>query len=84
MWRFELPDGSYSASLIQDYFNYIIKKYEKGTENSAIRIFVNKEENRIIFRIKTGYYLQLLTPEAMKLCGSTISKRTKDENGEDV
>ena len=84
MWRFELPDGSYSASLIQDYFNYIIKKYEKGTENSAIRIFVNKEENRIIFRTKTGYYLQLLTPEAMKLRGSTISKRTKDENGEDV
>ena len=84
MWRFELPDGSYSASLIQDCFNYIIKKYEKGTENSAIRIFVNKEENRIIFRIKTGYYLQLLTPEAMKLRGSTISKRTKDENGEDV
>ena len=84
MWRFELPDGSYSASLIQDHFNYIIKKYEKGTENSAIRIFVNKEENRIIFRIKTGYYLQLLTPEAMKLRGSTISKRTKDENGEDV
>ena len=56
-WRFELPDGSCSASRIQDYFNYIIKKYEKGIGNSAIRIFENKKENRIIFRIRIGYYL---------------------------
>ena len=37
-------------------------------------------ENRITFKIKTGYYLELLTPETMKLLGSTKSKITKDRN----
>ena len=45
---------------------------------------VNKIDNRITFKIKTGYYLELLTPESMKLLGSTKSKITKDENGENV
>ena len=49
-----------------------------------IRIYINKIENRITFKIKTGYYLELLTPETMKLLGSTKSKITKDENGENV
>ena len=47
-------------------------------------IYVNKLENGITFKIKTGYYLELLTPEAMKLLGSTKSKITKEKNGENV
>ena len=47
-------------------------------------IYVNKIENIITFKIKTGYYLELLTPETIKLPGSTKSKITKDENGENV
>ena len=47
-------------------------------------IYVNKIENRITFKIKTRYYLELLTPEIMKLLGSTKSKITKNENGENV
>ena len=47
-------------------------------------IYVNKIENRITFKIKTGYYLQLLTPETMKLLDSTKSKITKNKNGENV
>ena len=47
-------------------------------------IYVNKIKNRIVFKIKTGYYLELLMPETMKLSGSTKSKITKDENGENV
>ena len=47
-------------------------------------IYVNKIEDKITFKIKTGYYLELLTPETMKLLGSTKSKITKDENGENV
>ena len=47
-------------------------------------IYVNKIGNRVTFKIKTGYYLELLTPETMKLLGSTKSKITKDENGENV
>ena len=47
-------------------------------------IHVNKAENRITFKIKTGYYLELLTPETMKLLGGTKSKIDKDKNGENV
>ena len=61
--EFELPDGSYSLSDIQDYFEYILKKHGEMTVNTALRIYVNKMENRITFKIKTGYYLELLTPE---------------------
>ena len=43
-----------------------------------------KIENRITFKINTGYYLKLLTPETMKLLGSTKTKITKDQNGENV
>ena len=80
--EFELPDGSYSVSDIQDYFEYIIKKHETVTEDPSIMIYVNKTENRITFKIKTGYYLELLTPETMKLLGSTESKINKDKNSE--
>ena len=82
--EFELPDGSYSVSDIQDYFEYILKKHSKNVDNPSIRIYVNKIENRITFKIKNGYYLELLTPETMKLLGSTESKITKDKNGENV
>ena len=51
--EFELPDGSYSVSDIQDYFEYIIKKHETLTDNPSIRIYVHKTENRITFKIKT-------------------------------
>ena len=47
-------------------------------------IYVNKIENRITFKIETGYYLEPLTPETMKLLGSTKSKITKDKKGENV
>ena len=47
------------------------KKHETVTDNPSIIIYLNKIENRINFKIKTGYYLELLTPEMMKLLGST-------------
>ena len=74
--EFELPDGSYSISDIQDYFEYIFKKHSESVDNPAIRIYVNKIENRITFKIKSGYYLELLTPETIKLVGSAESKIT--------
>ena len=49
-----------------------------------MEIFVSKTENRIAFKIKNGYYLELLTPETMKLLGSTESKITGEKNGENV
>ena len=68
---FDLPDGSYSIEDIQDYFEFIIKKHETLTENPPIQIYPNKIKNRIVFKIKTGYKLELLTAETMKLLGST-------------
>ena len=72
--EFNLPDGSYSASDIQDYFEYIIKKHETIADNPPVQIYVNKIKNRIVFKIKTGYKLELLTEETMQLLGS--SKKT--------
>ena len=69
---------------IQDYFEYILRKHEAIIDNLPIRIYVNKIENRIMFNIKTGYYVDLLTPETMKLLGSTKNKITKDKNGESI
>ena len=64
--KFELPDGLFSVSDIQDYFDYILKKHRENIENSSIRIQVNKIENRITCKIKTGHYLEILTPETIK------------------
>ena len=60
------------------------KKHGEKTDNPSIKIYVNKIENRITFKIKTGHYLELFTAETMKLFGSTKSKINKDENGENV
>ena len=61
-----------------------MKKHETVTDNPSIRIYINKIENRITFKIKTRYYLELLTPQTMKLLGSTKSKIKKDKNGKNV
>ena len=79
--EFELPHGSYSISDIQDYFEYILKKHSENVDNPSIKIYVNKIENRVTFKIKKGYYLELLTPETMKLLGRTKRKITNDKNG---
>ena len=64
--EFKVPDGSYSVSDIQDYLEYILRKHGEKTGNPSVRIYVTKIENIITFRIKTGYYLELLTLEATK------------------
>ena len=53
-------------------------------EKTLMKIYVNKVENRITFKIKTGYNLKLLIAESMKFIGSTKNKITKDKNVEDV
>ena len=68
---FNLPDGSHSIKDIQDYFEFTIKKHETLTEDPPVKIYPNKIKKRIAFKIKTRYKLELLTPEAMRLLGST-------------
>ena len=82
--EFELPDGSYSTLDIQDYFEYTLKKHSENVNNPSIKIYVNEIANRATFKIKNGYYIEILAPETMKLFGSTESKITKDKNGENV
>ena len=81
---FYLPDGSYTLEDIQDYFEFIIEKHETLTEDPPVRIYPNKTKNRIVFKIKTGYKLELLSSERMKLLGSTKKDADQDKNGEDL
>ena len=61
-----------------------VKKKENVNNNPSMKIYVSEAENRITFKIKNGYFLELLTPEAMKLLGNTKSKITEDKYGENV
>ena len=74
---FDLPDGSYSIEDIQDYFEFIINKHETLSENPPV-------QNRIVFSIKMGYKLELLTPETMKLLESGKKDVDKYKDGENV
>ena len=69
--EFDLPDGSHSISDIQYYFEYILKKHEAIINNSTVQIYANKRKNRIFLKVKTGYKLELLSPETIKLLGSS-------------
>ena len=81
---FDLPDGSYNISEIQDYIEYIIKKHETIGENAPIIIYPNTINNRIVFKIKNRYKLELLSKETMKLLGSTKYIIDSDKNSENV
>ena len=76
-----MPDGFYSIAALQNYFEYIIKKHETIADVSPVLIFVN-EINNIAFKIKSGYKLELLSKETMKLLGSTSNSVDKDKNSE--
>ena len=80
-----MSDGPYTFADIQDYFLYIIKKHESITSNegSSILIYPNKVKSRIVFKIKTGYKLELLTNETGKLLGDGPVVDT-DKNGVNV
>ena len=51
--------------LIQDYFEYIIKKHETVADNLPVQNYVNKIKIRIVFKVKTGHKLELLSEGAM-------------------
>ena len=85
--KYQFRHGMKRLNYLMDnilYFEYIFKIHETVTDNPLIRIYVNKIENRISFKIKTGYYLEILTTQTMKLLESVTSKIIKDENGENV
>ena len=69
--EFELPDGSYSVSDIQDHIEYIIKKHKGSATILPIHVYINRINNRLVFKIKDGYNLELQMSETMKLFRST-------------
>ena len=81
---FDLRDGSYNVPAIQNYIEYVIKKHETIGETAPILIYANKISDRIVFKIKTGYKLELLSKETMKLLGSTSNIIDADKNSENV
>ena len=78
-----MPDSSYSVSDIQGYIKFI-KKHKSVTAIPPICVDINRINNRLVFKIKDRYKLQLQTPETMKLFGSTKKLIGKTKNGENV
>ena len=58
--KIELSNGSYSVSDIEDYFECTLKKHGENTDKPSIQLYVNEIENRVAFKIKNGYSLELL------------------------
>ena len=81
---FDLPDGLYNIPEIQDYFEYIIKKHKTIAKTAPILIYANNVVNRRVFKVKTGYKLELLSKETMKLLGSTSNIIDSDKNNENI
>ena len=79
-----MPGGSYNISEIQDYIEYILKKHEAIGQNAPILIYANTINNRIVFKIKSRYKLELLSKEAMKLLRSTKDTTDADKSSENV
>ena len=77
-----MPDGSYSIAALQNYFEYIIKKHETIAEFYPVLIYVNEINNRIVFKTKSGYKLELLSKETMKLLRSSVDIVDGDKNSE--
>ena len=79
---FDVPDGSYSIAVLQNYFEYIIKKHETIADVYPVLIYVNEINNRIVFKIKSGYKLELLSKETIRLLGSSTNTIDGDKNSE--
>ena len=73
---FKLPDVTYCTSDIQDYFKCILKKHGEDVDKPSVQIYVNKIKNRVTFKFKNGYSLELVTPETMKHGESEQTERT--------
>ena len=64
--------------------NTFKKKHEEDIDEPSVQIYVDEIENRITINITNGHSLELLTPETIKLLGSTKNKINEDKNGENI
>ena len=79
-----MPDGSYSVSDIHDYTEFSTKKYKTLTTVPPIHVYINRINNRLMFKIKDGNKLELQMPETRKLFGSTKKLIDKTKKGQKV
>ena len=79
-----MPDVPYSIADIQNYFEFLIKKHETLAGNPSVQIYPNEIKNRIVFKVKTGYELELSSSKTMKLLGSSKNDVDQDNDGEDI
>ena len=79
-----MPDGPYCLSDIQDYVEYIIKKHEILTTVPPIHVYISRANNRLVFKIKDGYMLELQTPETINIFDSTKKLIDKTKHGKNV
>ena len=90
--KYQLKHGMVNFNYQMDHILYQIfrtilsnfKKHNENIDNSSVKTYVDKMENRITFKIKTGYYLELLIPETVNLLQSTENERAKNKNGDNV
>ena len=80
--EYQHPRGSYSIAALQNYFEYTIKKHETIADVSPVLVYVNEINNRIVFKTKSGYKLELLSKETIKLLGSSTDTIDGDKNSE--
>ena len=79
-----MPDVPYSIADIQNYFEFLIKKHETLAGNPSVQIYPNEIKNRIVFKVKTGYELELSSSKTMKLLGSSKNDVDQDNDEEDI
>ena len=72
------------VSDIKDYIEFIIRKHETLTTIPPIHVYIIRISNRLVFKIKDGYKLELQTSETMKLFGSSKKSINKTKNRENV
>ena len=79
-----MPDGCYYMSYTKDYIDYIIKKNETLRTISPNNVYINRINNRLVFKIKDRYKLELQMRETVGLFGSTKELIDKIKNEEKV
>ena len=82
--KFELPMDRILCQKFKIILNIFKKKHGEDIDKPSVQIYESKIEMRVTFKIKNGYSLEILTPETIKLLGSTENKITKDKNSENV
>ena len=75
----ELSGAFSSISDTQKYFKYIIKKHKILTDKPSVEIYINRIQKGVIFRIKYGFYLELLVLETTKRLGDTEKKKSRSK-----